>query len=119
VGRTSRPFTTVALPSIVRVGSGSWPDLRRHALGERELCASPDGCLLVEKAPLVVRQPVAQGTGRSVIEVEDGLGWPTPEVRAERERHGFLTARDHLKQHVEFRLVDQLMVQLHERATQF
>jgi hypothetical protein len=54
------------------VGAGSWPDLRRHALGEIELCTSSDGCLLVEKARLVVHQPVEQGAGRSVIGVEDG-----------------------------------------------
>jgi hypothetical protein len=54
------------------VGTGSWPDLRRHALGERELCASSDGYLLVEKARLVVHQPVEQGAGRSAIGVEDG-----------------------------------------------
>ena len=33
VGRISRPLTTAVSLRFVRVGAGSWPDLRRHALG--------------------------------------------------------------------------------------
>src|SRR5262245_32259720 len=35
VGRTSQPFTMVALTSFVRAGAGTSPDRRLHALGSR------------------------------------------------------------------------------------
>lgn len=38
VGRTSQPFTMVALTVLVRAGAGPWPDRRCHALGESECC---------------------------------------------------------------------------------
>jgi len=40
VGWTSQPFTAAILTKLIRGGSGSVPDRRRHALGESGLLCS-------------------------------------------------------------------------------
>jgi hypothetical protein len=60
VGRTSQPFTTVVLTDLVRAGAGTWPDRRRHALGEQGLL-----CLFTWICPYWRRAARGSSAGRT------------------------------------------------------
>jgi len=62
----------------------------------------------------VVHQLVEQGPGHRVPFPSRMVGWfLKPQFRAEHERPGFLTARNHVRRRLGLALVDEPMVQLH------
>jgi len=119
VGRTSQPFATVALTSLVRADAGLWPDRRLHALGERELL-----CLLIALSFLKKRRPwFISLSNKALATVPSPSGmvghFLKPQFRAQHERPGFLTARNHVIRPLGLALVDEPMAQLHGCASHF
>ena len=68
---------------------------------------------LREEAPPVVHQLVEQRPGHSAVPIRMVGHFLKPQVRAQHERPGFLTARNHVRRPLGLAIVDEPMAQLH------
>jgi len=90
-----------------------------HALGESELL-----CLLIAISFLKKRRPWFISWSNKALATVPSLSGMVghllkPQFRAQHERSGFLTARNHVRRPLGLALVDQPMAQLHGCAWHF
>src|SRR5271157_574441 len=112
-------------PRPIQLTSQGTPDLdvgraaAGHALGESELL-----CLLIAVSFLKRRRPWSIGWSNNALATVPSLSgmvghFLKPQFRAQHERPGFLTARDHVIRPLGPALVDEPMAQPHGCASHF
>ena len=96
VGRTSQPFTAAAFTVLVRAGAGSRPYRRRHALGESDCSLHIAGSFEKTHCPRFL-SPSNKAPATAPFPSEMVARFLKPQFRAQAERPGFPTAKDHVQ----------------------
>jgi len=119
VGWTSLPTTSIQLTSQGTPDLDVGRAVTGHALGESELL-----CLLIVLSLLKGRRTwFISGSNKALATAPFPSGmvgrFLKPQIRAQHERPGFVTAYDHVKRPLGLALVDEPMAQLHGCASHF
>ncbi len=119
MGWTSLPPTSNSAHFAGNTRSGRWTRRGGSRAGRERIAVFADSYLLLEEAPPVVHRLVEQRPDHSAVPSGMVGHFLKPQFRAQHERLGFLTARNHVRRPLGLALVDQPMAQLHGCASHF
>src|SRR5271157_2316286 len=91
------PPTSNSAHFAANARSGRWTRRSGSRVGRERIAVFADSFLLLEEAPPVDHQLVEQRPGHSAVPIRMVGYFLKPQLRAQHERPGFLTARDHVK----------------------